>query len=71
MFLLLTVGDEKGTGLFLMHGEEAFMKENGQNLSELLQGRGVVKGRIMHGKAANLKGLKEAVKQFEALLPQL
>ena len=69
IYLLLTVGNENGSGLFLISGDESFLKENGQNICEILEGKGAVKGRIMQGKANKMKMIQNAVKHFKNCLP--
>ncbi|XP_030631182.1 alanyl-tRNA editing protein Aarsd1 [Chanos chanos] len=52
--IFLTVGEEKGPGLFLLAGPDKFVAELGPRVSELLQGKGAGKNGRFQGKANNL-----------------
>ncbi|XP_033625327.1 alanyl-tRNA editing protein Aarsd1-B-like [Asterias rubens] len=48
---LLTAGDEKGVGLFLVAGPDDIIKEVGPKVAELLEGKGACKNGRFQGKA--------------------
>ncbi|XP_036428081.1 alanyl-tRNA editing protein Aarsd1 [Colossoma macropomum] len=62
--VFLTVGEEKGPGLFLLAGPENVVTELGPRVMELLQGKGAGKNGRFQGKANSLAQRAEA----EALL---
>ncbi|XP_060719949.1 alanyl-tRNA editing protein Aarsd1 [Tachysurus vachellii] len=62
--IFLTVGEEKGAGLFLLAGPENIITEVGQRVAELLQGKGAGKNGRFQGKASSLAKRAEV----EALL---
>uniref|UniRef100_A0AAR2M176 Alanyl-tRNA synthetase domain containing 1 n=1 Tax=Pygocentrus nattereri TaxID=42514 RepID=A0AAR2M176_PYGNA len=62
--IFLTVGEEKGPGLFLLAGPENVVTELGTCVMELLQGKGAGKNGRFQGKANSLAQRAEA----EALL---
>ncbi|NP_001003572.1 alanyl-tRNA editing protein Aarsd1 [Danio rerio] len=64
--IFMTVGDEKGAGLFLIAGPENIVTEVGPRVSELLQGKGAGKAGRYQGKANSL--VKRA--EVEALLKE-
>ncbi|XP_018944239.1 alanyl-tRNA editing protein Aarsd1 [Cyprinus carpio] len=64
--IFLTVGEEKGAGLFLLAGPEDIVTEVGPRVSELLQGKGAGKAGRYQGKANSLVKRAEA----EALLKE-
>uniref|UniRef100_A0A671S8M0 Alanyl-tRNA editing protein Aarsd1 n=1 Tax=Sinocyclocheilus anshuiensis TaxID=1608454 RepID=A0A671S8M0_9TELE len=64
--IFLTVGEEKGAGLFLLAGPENIVTEVGPRVSELLQGKGAGKTGRYQGKANSLVKRAEA----EALLKE-
>uniref|UniRef100_A0A9J7YH87 Alanyl-tRNA synthetase domain containing 1 n=2 Tax=Cyprinus carpio TaxID=7962 RepID=A0A9J7YH87_CYPCA len=64
--IFLTVGEEKGAGLFLLAGPENIVTEVGPRVSELLQGKGAGKAGHYQGKANSLVKRAEA----EALLKE-
>uniref|UniRef100_A0A8C1YH49 Alanyl-tRNA synthetase domain containing 1 n=1 Tax=Cyprinus carpio TaxID=7962 RepID=A0A8C1YH49_CYPCA len=64
--IFLTVGEEKGAGLFLLAGPENIVTEVGPRVSELLQGKGAGKAGRYQGKANSLVKRAEA----EALLKE-
>ncbi|XP_062859533.1 alanyl-tRNA editing protein Aarsd1 [Trichomycterus rosablanca] len=64
--IFLTVGEEKGPGLFLLAGPENVLTELGPRVSELLQGKGAAKNGRFQGKANSL--VKRA--EVEALLQE-
>ncbi|XP_051770646.1 alanyl-tRNA editing protein Aarsd1 [Ctenopharyngodon idella] len=64
--IFLTVGEEKGAGLFLLAGPENIVTEVGPRVSELLQGKGAGKAGRYQGKANSLVKRAEA----EALLQE-
>ncbi|XP_039264644.2 alanyl-tRNA editing protein Aarsd1-like [Styela clava] len=59
-YLFLTVGDEKGEGLFLLSGPDKFLEECGKNISDAIQGKGAMNAGKIQGKALNMKGCKQA-----------
>lgn len=65
--VFLTVGEEKGPGLFLLAGPSGPVTEMGPRVLELLQGKGAGKNGRFQGKANSLARRGEA----EALLMQL
>ncbi|KAM7371000.1 hypothetical protein PAMP_010506 [Pampus punctatissimus] len=65
--VFLTVGEEKGPGLFLLAGPSQQVTEMGPRLLELLQGKGAGKNGRFQGKANNMARRGEV----EALLQQL
>ncbi|KAM4526533.1 alanyl-tRNA editing protein Aarsd1 [Fundulus diaphanus] len=64
--VFLTVGEEKGPGLFLLAGPSGPVAELGPRISEILQGKGAGKNGRFQGKANSLARREEA----EALLRQ-
>uniref|UniRef100_A0A673FWQ9 Alanyl-tRNA editing protein Aarsd1-like n=1 Tax=Sinocyclocheilus rhinocerous TaxID=307959 RepID=A0A673FWQ9_9TELE len=64
--IFLTVGEEKGAGLFLLAGPENIVTEVGPRVSELLQGKAAGKAGRYQGKANSLVKRAEA----EALLKE-
>ncbi|XP_076856764.1 alanyl-tRNA editing protein Aarsd1 isoform X2 [Brachyhypopomus gauderio] len=52
--IFLTVGEEKGAGLFLLAGPEDIITEFGPRVAELLQGKGSGKSGRFQGKANSL-----------------
>nr|XP_055031808.1 alanyl-tRNA editing protein Aarsd1 isoform X1 [Misgurnus anguillicaudatus] len=64
--IFLTVGEEKGAGLFLLAGPENIVTELGPRVSELLQGKGAGKAGRYQGKSNSLTKRAEA----EALLQE-
>ncbi|XP_026865192.1 alanyl-tRNA editing protein Aarsd1 isoform X2 [Electrophorus electricus] len=58
--IFLTVGEEKGAGLFLIAGPEDIIAALGPQVSELLQGKGSGKGGRFQGKANSLAKRAEA-----------
>ncbi|XP_049615370.1 alanyl-tRNA editing protein Aarsd1 [Syngnathus scovelli] len=64
--VFLTVGEEKGPGLFLLAGPSEQVAQMGPRLLELLQGKGAGKNGRFQGKANSLARRAEA----EALLQQ-
>ncbi|XP_051529721.1 alanyl-tRNA editing protein Aarsd1 [Myxocyprinus asiaticus] len=58
--IFLTVGEEKGAGLFLLAGPENFVTEFGPRVSELLKGKGAGKAGRYQGKANSLAKRAEA-----------
>ncbi|XP_066521262.1 alanyl-tRNA editing protein Aarsd1 [Hoplias malabaricus] len=58
--IFLTVGEEKGAGLFLLAGPENVVTELGPRVSELLQGKGAGKNGRFQGKANSLAKRAEA-----------
>ncbi|XP_059387779.1 alanyl-tRNA editing protein Aarsd1-like isoform X2 [Carassius carassius] len=58
--IFLTVGEEKGAGLFLLTGPEDMVTEVGPWVSELLQGKGAGKAGCYQGKANSLVKRAEA-----------
>ncbi|KAM9716081.1 alanyl-tRNA editing protein Aarsd1 [Menidia menidia] len=64
--LFLTVGEEKGPGLFLLAGPSGLVTEMGPRVLELLQGKGAGKNGRFQGKANSLARRAEV----EALLSQ-
>ncbi|KAM9462823.1 alanyl-tRNA editing protein Aarsd1 [Clarias gariepinus] len=64
--IFLTVGEEKGAGLFLLAGPENLVTEVGPRVAELLQGKGAGKGGRFQGKANSLAKRSEV----EALLQE-
>ncbi|XP_077482695.1 alanyl-tRNA editing protein Aarsd1 [Stigmatopora argus] len=64
--VFLTVGEEKGPGMFLLAGPSEQVTEMGPRLVELLQGKGAGKNGRFQGKASNLARRGEV----EALLQQ-
>ncbi|XP_015248573.1 PREDICTED: alanyl-tRNA editing protein Aarsd1 [Cyprinodon variegatus] len=64
--VFLTVGDEKGPGLFLLAGPSGQVAELGPRVLELLQGKGAGKNGRFQGKANSLARREEV----EALLRQ-
>ncbi|XP_056325054.1 alanyl-tRNA editing protein Aarsd1 [Danio aesculapii] len=64
--IFMTVGEEKGAGLFLIAGPENIVTEVGPWVSELLQGKGAGKAGRYQGKANSLVKRAEA----EALLKE-
>ncbi|XP_041829321.1 alanyl-tRNA editing protein Aarsd1-like isoform X1 [Melanotaenia boesemani] len=65
--VFLTVGEEKGPGLFLLAGRSGQVTEMGPRVLELLQGKGAGKNGRFQGKANSLARRGEV----EALLMQL
>ena len=61
MFLFLTVGDEKGKGMFLISGSASFISECGPKVADIIAGKGQAKGTRMQGKADKLQRKEEAV----------
>ncbi|KAM9424836.1 alanyl-tRNA editing protein Aarsd1 [Pholidichthys leucotaenia] len=64
--VFLTVGEEKGPGLFLLAGPGELVTEMGPQVLELLQGKGAGKNGRFQGKASSLSRRGEV----EALLKQ-
>ncbi|XP_061823490.1 alanyl-tRNA editing protein Aarsd1 [Nerophis lumbriciformis] len=64
--VFLTVGEEKGPGLFLLAGPSEQVAQTGPRLLELLQGKGAGKNGRFQGKANSLARREEV----EALLQQ-
>ncbi|CAK8696293.1 unnamed protein product [Clavelina lepadiformis] len=60
-FLFLTVGDEKGVGMFLLSGPEGFVQSCGSKIMELIGGKGLAKGNRMQGKAEKLQKKQQAI----------
>ncbi|TRY93948.1 hypothetical protein DNTS_022025 [Danionella cerebrum] len=59
--IFLTVGEEKGAGMFLIAGPENIIAEVGPLVAELLQGKGAGKSGRYQGKANSLVKRVEAV----------
>ncbi|XP_022342250.1 alanyl-tRNA editing protein Aarsd1-like [Crassostrea virginica] len=59
----LTVGEEKGAGLFLISGPEIFIKEVGPKVADLMDGKGSINRGNFQGKANKLskKGKAEKI----------
>nr|KAF6309248.1 prostaglandin E synthase 3 like [Pipistrellus kuhlii] len=58
--LLLTVGDEKGAGLFLLAGPAEAVETLGPRVAEVLEGKGAGKKGRFQGKASNMSRRAEA-----------
>lgn len=61
----LTVGDEKGAGLFLLSGPEIFIKEVGPKVAEILSGKGSINRGNYQGKANKLSQKGKAEKLIQ------
>ncbi|CAG2209150.1 AARSD1 [Mytilus edulis] len=59
---LLTVGDEKGAGLFLLSGEDSVIQELGPKVAELLEGKGSCSRGPYQGKCNKLSHKTKAEK---------
>lgn len=59
---LLTVGDEKGAGLFLLSGEDSVIQELGPKVAELLDGKGSCSRGPYQGKCNKLSNKAKAEK---------
>ncbi|KAK2820768.1 hypothetical protein Q5P01_023727 [Channa striata] len=60
-FVFLSVGDEKGPGLFLLAGPSEQVAEMGPRVLEMLQGKGAGKNGRFQGKANSLARREEVV----------
>ncbi|XP_048871172.1 alanyl-tRNA editing protein Aarsd1 [Brienomyrus brachyistius] len=71
--LFLTVGEEKGTGLFLLAGPEDIVEKMGPRVAELLEGKGAGKKGRFQGKASRMerRGEVEALLQEHSRRPHL
>lgn len=58
----LTVGDEKGSGLFLLSGEDSVIQELGPKVAEVLEGKGSCSRGPYQGKANKLSNKAKAEK---------
>ncbi|XP_071103121.1 alanyl-tRNA editing protein Aarsd1-B-like [Haliotis cracherodii] len=64
---LVTVGDEKGAGLFVFAGPEAVVKHMGPKICDLLEGKGALNGGRYRGKAnkmANRSKAEAALREY-------
>ncbi|XP_061182819.1 alanyl-tRNA editing protein Aarsd1-like [Saccostrea echinata] len=64
----LTVGDEKGAGLFLLSGPEDFIKDVGPKVAEILNGKGSINRGNYQGKANKLSQKGKAEKLIQEYL---
>jgi len=60
-YMFITVGDEKGQGMFLLHGPGTFIEECGLKVAETICGKAFTKGGRMQGKAEKLQNREEAL----------
>nr|CAB3219602.1 alanyl-tRNA editing protein Aarsd1-like [Phallusia mammillata] len=60
-YLFLTVGDEKGEGMFLLKGPGTFIENCGEKVAEAICGKGLAKGTKMQGKAEKLQRKDQAL----------
>ncbi|XP_038046447.1 alanyl-tRNA editing protein Aarsd1-B-like isoform X2 [Patiria miniata] len=68
---LLTAGDEKGVGLFLVAGPDDIIKEVGPQIAECLEGRGACKNGRYQGKANKLSKRSTAEETLHQYIPRL
>ncbi|XP_049863039.1 alanyl-tRNA editing protein Aarsd1 isoform X1 [Schistocerca gregaria] len=62
VLLLLTVGEPKGPGHMVLHGEQTAVSALGQQICKLLDGKGAGKGTRFQAKVNNLKNIRAAEK---------
>uniref|UniRef100_A0A3B1JBU9 Alanyl-tRNA synthetase domain containing 1 n=1 Tax=Astyanax mexicanus TaxID=7994 RepID=A0A3B1JBU9_ASTMX len=67
--IFLTVGEEKGAGLFLLAGPENVITQLAPRVSELLQGKGAAKNGRFQGKANSLSKRAEVETLLQEHLP--
>ncbi|XP_002131660.3 alanyl-tRNA editing protein Aarsd1-like [Ciona intestinalis] len=70
-FLFLTVGDEKGEGMFLICGPGNFIKDCGATLIETIVGKGQMKEFKMQGKAQKLQNREKALAVVQEYINKL
>ncbi|XP_033732891.1 alanyl-tRNA editing protein Aarsd1-like [Pecten maximus] len=66
----LTVGDDKGAGLFLLSGREDILKEVGPRMAEVMDGKGSMNRGNFQGKVNKLGQRHKAEKVFREFLQQ-
>ncbi|XP_006815860.1 alanyl-tRNA editing protein Aarsd1-B-like [Saccoglossus kowalevskii] len=66
--VFVSVGNEKGAGLFLISGPEVVITEAGPKVAEILDGKGAGKNGKYQGKVNNLKKKKVAIDFVKTLL---
>ncbi|XP_067687613.1 alanyl-tRNA editing protein Aarsd1-B-like [Haliotis asinina] len=67
---LVTVGDEKGAGLFVFAGPEAVVKDMGPKICDLLEGKGALSGGRYRGKANKMANRSKAEAALREYLQQ-
>jgi len=55
VFLFLSVGEDKGSGMFHLSAPEDFLKENKDTILDAITAKGAVKGNVLQGKAEKLQ----------------
>lgn len=69
--LFLTVGDEKGEGLYLICSTEKILDKICKPVCDIINGKGFVKGGRMQGKATNLKECNKAEDIIRSIMQDL
>ena len=71
MYLFLTVGDEKGQGMFLLSGPSEFISNCGKAVVDIIVGKGMAKDTRMQGKAEKLQKKEQAIRICEDYIQTL
>ncbi|PSN34908.1 Alanyl-tRNA editing protein Aarsd1-B [Blattella germanica] len=72
ILLFLTIGEEKGAGQMVLHGEPELVAKLGPQICEILNGKGAGKGSKFQAKVSNLgkrSAAEELIKQHFASIP--
>ena len=69
--LFMTVGDDKGKGMFLLSGPSSFISQCGSSVAETIEGRGSAKDTRMQGKADKLQRREQAIKMCNDYITSL